>query len=462
MSSARKTGKLKEAPSPAAGRRKRSAMKDAVWDLWPDIGRSALPTRVIAAIAANDDVSEVLVKLIQFCVFALWGAAYFLTPQPDPTTVSRVPLVIGIYLVFTAATLVVSLVRRTPSWLIYLSIVVDMLLLTYLIWSFHIQYAQPASFSLKAVESMNYFVLIALRSLRFEVRYVMAAGAVAIACWSALLIYVVENDPMDPMVTRDYVTYLTSNHVLVGAEISKMFSIATFTVVLAIAVRRAHSFLVSAISERNAADDLSRFMSVGVAEQIRDADSEIQAGDGVRREAAVLNIDIRGFTALVAARDPAETMELLGLYQAAILPIVHAHSGTVDKFMGDGIMVTFNVVEDDADYCANALRCVDAIMAAQRGWRGAAADLAVNVAVAAGPVVFGAVGLEDRLEYTVIGTAVNLSAKLEKFNKALGTRALATRETYDRALEQGYRPPETLQSANYDEGVDAVPIVVLA
>ena len=412
---------------------------DALKAVWPKLNDVELPVRVHEVIEHNDDTSEILVKIIQFAVFALWGLAYWFTPRPDPDTVSLVPLVISAYLAFTLIQLFIALVSKLPDWLIYLSIIIDMALLTFLIWSFHLQYGQPASFSLKVVEVMNFFVLIGLRALRFQARYVVAAGIVATLSWAALVIYVVSVDPADPMITRDYVTYITSNSVLIGAEVSKMISMIMFTAILAIAVRRGNHFLVSAVAEGSVAHDLSRFMASSVAQQIRGSDHQIEAGEGERREVAILNVDIRGFTKMVASMAPDQAMKLLSNYQHEIVPIVHRHGGTVDKFMGDGIMVTFDASNGDPNFCANAIRCIDEIILSQPNWEGPAANLTINMAVTAGPVIFGAVGDGDRLEVTVIGASVNASAKLEKHNKALGTRALSGEYCFKLAIEQGYQ-----------------------
>ncbi|MEM6384543.1 MAG: adenylate/guanylate cyclase domain-containing protein, partial [Pseudomonadota bacterium] len=227
--------------------------------IWPREGKANLPARVLDAVTENEFVSELLVKAIQFIIFAVWGLAWLASPKPEPDTVSQVPWIIGAYLIFTGMLVMLAARRAMPSFLIYLSIVLDMVLLTVLIFSFHIQYMQPASFSLKTVEVMNYCVLIGLRALRFEARYVIAAGAAAIACWSMMVGYVVWTDRVDPMITRDYVTYLTSNTVLIGAEVSKIMSMLMLTIILAIAVRRGKSFLVASVAEGEAAHDLARF-----------------------------------------------------------------------------------------------------------------------------------------------------------------------------------------------------------
>lgn len=438
-------------------------LREAIGAIWPRADDTRLPDRVLLAIAHNDDISEVLVKLIQFGVFALWGIAYLAAPQPNPETVSRVPLVISVYLALTLIMLMVALTRRTPVWLIYFSILMDMILLTYLIWSFHIQYGQEASFSLKVVEVMNFFVLIGLRALRFEARYVVAAGLTAVACWAALVFYVVRVDPADPMITRDYITYITTNSVLIGAEVSKMISMLMFTAILAIAVRRGHHFLIAAVAEGSAAQDLSRFMSTSVAEHIRDSGHEIQAGEGERRDVAILNIDIRGFTNMVAEMDPDKAMILLSDYQHLVLPIVHRHGGAVDKFMGDGIMITFGATKPDPAHCANAMRCIDDILETHHNWTGPASELTINMAVTAGPVIFGAVGYGDRLEVTVIGAAVNFSAKLEKHNKSLGTKALSGEQFFRTAMQQGYQNTinRKMVRTSLADGEDDINVVIL-
>lgn len=410
----------------------------------PETRREALPERVRKAIERSDDMSEALVKLIQLIIFTIWGALYFSSPKPNPDTESWVPIIVAIYLVITLIGFIWACSRRIPAPVVYLSIFIDTALMIFLIGSFHVQYGQSASFSLKAPAMLNLFVLIALRTLRFQARFVIAAGLMAIFGWLVLVAYVVTVDPQNMMVTRDYVTYLTSNSVLIGAEIGKVIAILMVTAILAIAVRRAYNLLVMSVLEGSAARSLARFFDDSVASRIRDADSDIAVGDGVRRNAAILNVDIRGFSRMAAQMQPAEAVRLLSEYQAHIVPIIHRNDGTIDKFMGDGILASFGAVSECETCCADALRAVDEINSSLKSLEKDSYLLSrlnaeqINSAVASGPVIFGAVGEKDHLEYTVIGSPVNLSAKLEKHNKILGTLALTTTDTYNAAIEQGF------------------------
>jgi adenylate cyclase len=143
------------------------------------------------------------------------------------------------------------------------------------------------------------------------------------------------------------------------------------------------------------------------------------------------------------------------------VPIIQAHGGVIDKFMGDGIMATFGAVRPSESYAADALRAMEAILGDLRNWDeirtlAPLSRRGIGIAISAGPIIFGAVGDRDRLEVTVIGATVNLSAKLEKANKRFGTQSIATRHAYDLAIAQGYLPkqqPEFIDASL--EGMDS-------
>jgi len=191
--------------------------------------------------------------------------------------------------------------------------------------------------------------------------------------------------------------------------------------------------------------DFARFFVPEVAEHLRQTETAPRTGQGVRREAAILSIDLRGFTRLARDLPPTELMALLGEYQSRFVPVIQRHGGKVDKYLGDGILASFGAINPNGTYAADLCRTVEELALAAEAWasersrRGLPTPL-VGMAGAAGDVVFGTVGHETRLEYTVIGEAVNLAAKLEKHTKREGVPVLLTRRTFDRAVAQGYRP----------------------
>lgn len=435
-------------------------------------GPSPLPERVRRVIADQQAASEVLIGWVQLAVVLLFGALYMVAPKPPaPGAVfTPVPWALGTYLVFTVMRLVIALRGRIPDWMLYASVVVDMALLFGLIWSFHVQYMQPPSFYLKAPTLLYVFIFIALRALRFEVRFVVFAGICATLGWTALVIYSAAATPGADVITRDYVQYMTGNLVLIGAEIDKIVSILTVTAILAVAIARARALLVRSVAEGAAVMELSRFFSPEIAAQITASEQAVRVGQGQARLAVVMLIDIRGFTAFASTAGPDMLMATLADYQARMVPIIQRHGGAIDKFMGDGIMASFGAAVVTDTFAADALRACDAVAAEAEAWsaerRGRGLQpLSIGAACASGPVVFGAVGDETRLEYTVIGDAVNRAAKLEKHTKVEEVRALTDAATYREARAQGYAPACAVEhrDGRVVDGIGSpVDIVVLA
>jgi adenylate cyclase len=428
-----------------------------------------LPQRVQIAIRRQQDRSEILIGWIQLAIVVTFGVLWAIAPKPINPDVrfQPVPFTIGGYLAFTLVRLALAYRGALRPWFLSLSVIADMAVLMITIWSFHIQYMQPPAFYLKAPTLLYVFIFIALRALRFEARYVVLAGVTAAAGWLTLVALAAAGGMT---ITRDYVHYMTHNSLLLGAEFDKVISILTVTGILALAITIARGLTVEAAARGAQARELSRFFDANVAREITGADTEISAGEGKKRNAAIVMIDVRGFSTL-AARVPGDALVgLLSDYQARVVPVIGAHGGTIDKFLGDGIMATFGASRASETHCADALACVEDVLRDMEIWMAesrAAGRPALNVgaAVAVGDVVFGAVGSGDRLELTVIGDAVNTAAKLEKHNKTENTRALCLVEVYERACAQGYvrDPAPDIRKGRHIEGLSGPrDIVVLA
>ncbi len=418
-----------------------------------------LPPRIREAIIRQQDQSEILIGWVQLAVVLTFTTLYLVAPTPTNAEVifDPVPYALGVYFVFTLLRLAMAHRFRLAPWVLALSVVADMALLMVTIWSFHIKYGQPPAFYLKAPTLLYVFIFIALRALRFQANYVLLAGFTAAIGWLILLGYATSRGGA---VTRDYIDYMTGNVVLLGAEFDKVISIMVVTLILAFAINRARAMLIGAVDKETEARDLSRFFDADVARQITGAETEIKAGEGVTRDGAVLMVDIRGFTSLSQKLSAQDLMAVLGEYQSRIVPTIQDAGGNIDKFMGDGIMATFGATRPSDSAAADALRAVDAIVEQGRQWardRTANAEepVKIGVSVATGRILFGAVGDENRLEYTVIGDPVNFAAKLEKNNKAEQAIATTNLASYELAKAQGYRP-ETDHEVRRDRALEGV------
>jgi adenylate cyclase len=436
-------------------------------------GPENLPERVRDAIRHQQERSEILIGWIQLIIVSLLIGVYEGTSMAEGLVQDDYSIELEVLLIYGAICIVrltLAYLRLLPTWVIYLSVVIDFALLMGLIFSFHLKYAQTAAFYLKVPTLLYVFLFIGLRALRFEARLVMFSGVCAAVGWAWLTYYVSTGRGGPPNRTHNFIEYMTSNALLVGAEIDKIIAILLTTAVLALAISRARHLLVRSVSEGAAARDLSRFFDPGVAARIRTAAMSIKAGEGELRDVAILTVDLRGFTRLSTELAPGEVMKMLQDYQGRVCPLIAAHGGSIDKFLGDGILASFGAVAPSPTAAADALRAADAVVAAADHWIAERRDaglppLAIGLAVSSGRVVFGAVGDGERLEFTVIGDAVNFAAKLEKHNKDEKTRAVTDGATYALAERQGYVPPAVRdrRTGRRVGGVaDLVDIVVLA
>ena len=454
---------LAQAAAPAPWTRAR------VWLMGAEL--EGLPSHVQRELDTQRRRNEILAGWVQASLVLVFAVFYTLSRKTfsEDTIFRPVPWALGVYAAFTAWRLYLAYRGRLGHAMLMLSVLVDISVLMVTIWSFHIQYGQPAAFYLKAPTVLYVFIFIALRALSLAPVYVLFAGFAAAAGWLILVGLAIAAPGGHALITRDYVAYMTSLHILIGGEVDKIISILTVSALLAIAAARSRALLQKAVTEQAAAAQLARFFSPEIAATIVSSDEILQPGHGRQTQAAAMFVDMRGFTGLASALPPRELIGLLGEYQRVAVPIIQRNGGSITTYLGDGIMVTFGATRASAEYAAEALRAAEQLLEALGAWAESRRenDLpapGIGIGIAAGTVTCGAIGDEGRLEYAVIGDPVNRAAKLQNHTKAEKVRALTTTDVLDKAKSQGYRPthaPEVRKErsvAGIEEPVDVVVI----
>ena len=350
---------------------------------------------------------------------------------------------VGVLLGFIALGLLAWAVRRRwpdADWLLYLFVTLDVLLLAYTLLAPGRTY--PASWPWQTVlrqPSFLYFLIIlALATLSFRAWLVAWTGVVISAAWLAGT-WVIARTPgtladfadLGPHATEEQLLerYLAPTYLHVDDALVRVFTTLTVTAILAMGAHRARRLIRQEAEVARQRANLARYVAPSMVERLARLDRPMAA---VRsQDAAVLFADIRGFAALAETMTPEATMGLLRDYHARMADVVFAHGGTLDKFIGDGLMATFGTPETAADDASRAITCGRAMLAAVAAWnaeRTAAgeAPVAIGVGVHYGPVTMGDVGGAQRFEFAVIGDTVNVASRLEELAGRLGEAMLAS------------------------------------
>ena len=202
---------------------------------------------------------------------------------------------------------------------------------------------------------------------------------------------------------------------------------------------------------------LKRFFSAPVAQAIV-SEGEASLLAPHRRDICAAFLDLRGFTGFTDRAEPEEVMSVLTDFHAAVGPLIDAHRGTVPHFAGDGVLVFFNDPLPSDDPCGDAARMALEMQAefvplAAR-WRKLGHELGLGIGAARGYATLGAVGYEGRVDYSAIGSVVNLAARL--CGEAKGGQTLVDRRA-GAALEDRFalEPLEPLTLKGFEKPVAA-------
>ena len=179
-------------------------------------------------------------------------------------------------------------------------------------------------------------------------------------------------------------------------------------------------------------ETFGRYVSEEEEAQLLDAPEGVELG-GELRKVTILMSDLRGFTALAERLHPKEVMTFLNRYLEAMVEVILAYRGTIIEILGDGLLVLFGAPltrDDDAERavaCALAMQLrLDAINAPNR--QAGLPDVEMGIGIHTGEVVVGNIGSQQRTKYGVVGSAVNLTGRIESYTT--GGQVLISPTTY--------------------------------
>ncbi len=189
--------------------------------------------------------------------------------------------------------------------------------------------------------------------------------------------------------------------------------------------------MVAGLSEREyLRDTFGKYVSKSVATAILDDQHRKGRVADTTAEATLMFTDIEGFTTLSERLPPSEVAAMLNAYLGAVVPAIQRHGGVVNSFIGDGLFASFNLPLACDNHAAAAL---EAALDIQRTLRTApfSGRMALNtrIGINTGTVIGVTIGTENRLNYTLLGDAVNIASRVEQLNKQFDTRILATEST---------------------------------
>jgi adenylate cyclase len=312
---------------------------------------------------------------------------------------------------------------------------IDMALLTFSMVGYDLLIGDdpwPAQMMLRNGTFVYFLLFLALVALSYSSRLVLWCGACGALSWTIGVGLIVGQT--GTLTSRELeagmnaqqrlAIVLNPRYVDLDVIVQDIVVLLLVAGVLAAGARRSRRLVLREAVAARERTNLARYFSPRIVDQLAQADEPLAQ---VRAQpVAVLFADIVGFTRLSEREAPERIVALLRDFHARLEQAVFEHDGTLDKYLGDGVMATFGTPDAGPGDALNALTAARAMLADIAAWnreRARAGETAVRLSIGIhyGEVVLGDIGSERRLEFAVIGDVVNVASRLESLTRELGS-----------------------------------------
>jgi adenylate cyclase len=329
---------------------------------------------------------------------------------------------------------------RRRFWHGYVFAALDFALMT-----FTILYPNPfitpdhtPQLNLQSGKFVYFFIPLGILAFSYRPNMMLFGGIAGALAWTVGIIWIVMlpetkiwlEEGLSPEQIIQAVSEPT--YVDMGMRLRELVIFLIVAASLAITVARSRRLVMNQVASERQRVNLSRYFPPNMVDQLAQADSPLTH---VREQnVAVLFADLVGFTRWSEKRTPTEVIDFLRQVHVRLERAIFEHGGTLDKFMGDGIMATFGTPEAGKHDAANALRSLRSIVRSFEDWNAERLEqglspVRISIGLHYGTVVTGDIGPERRLEFAVLGDAVNLASRLERLTRRVDCLAVVSDTT---------------------------------
>ncbi len=356
----------------------------------------------------------------------------FLSPWPAP--INTYGLLFLFALLGWCAWLVAKS-RWGKLWHQYVFVSADFALLTFTLLYPNplVPFDYPPQFALRYGSFVYFFVLLAGLAYVYQPRLVLWGGISAAFSWAvgvALLLNLPDTvlaQTNEISVENTLALLAEPTFIDLGVRAQEVAVLLIAAGLLTLAVRRSRTIALRQAVLAREKENLGRYFPKKTAQMLAERSDPFSKPS--EHKSAVLFADLVAFTTWSEKHTPGETIELLREVHGQLADVVFRHNGTLDKFIGDGLMATFGTPEpSDAD-ASNALAAMVEMVETFERWKHDgrhSEDLRLAIGVHYGPVVVGNIGSKKRLEFAVLGDTVNVASRLESATREVGCRGLAS------------------------------------
>lgn len=294
-------------------------------------------------------------------------------------------------------------------------------------------------------------------ALTFRPLAMIWAGLCAALAWSIGVAWVASRpesktywnaDSLAPMGSAEALTlFLDPHFVYVEGHVQDVVIVLLMAGVLALVVWRSRRLVLNQIGLARERANLARYFAPTVVDRLAQLDTPL--GATRVQPVAVLFADIVGFTRFAEGSQPQTVVATLRAFHGRLERAIFDHGGTLDKFLGDGVMATFGTPNVGPHDARNALAAALAACAAITSWnreRTARGEppIRVSIGIHYGPVMLGDIGSERRMEFAVLGDVVNVAQRLEGLTRQLDCQIVVSDDFVDALRAQGAREADAL------------------